>query len=546
MDSPAQALQTQAPRTAFLRSPRLRVAAAALAVGTIVLLFQNTFAYLYFVWHREEYSHGFLIPLVSAYLLWQRRHLFEHTTLRSSWAGVALAATGIAIYFVGAVASITTVDTYALVIVLLGTALALMGWQAFRIALAPLALLFLMNPIPNFFYYNLSAELQLISSQLGVALMRLCGVSVFLEGNVIDLGSYQLQVAEACSGLRYLFPLMTLGVIIALLFKGPTWVRWLLFLSTVPITVLMNSFRIGVIGVLVDRYGVAQAQGFLHLFEGWMVFMICLLLLLVEAWGLLRLAGDRRSLRELLALEPPPPRASAPVAHADESWKPAVPAVALLVILLAAVWPARALPQRVEVPPTRADFADFPLQIGPWRGRRQQLEAVYLNTLRLDDYLLADFARDARDGEGSGSEAAGAPVNLYVAYYASQRTGEAAHSPRSCLPGGGWRILDFTQREVTAVRLNGVPLRVNRALVEHGTDRQLVYYWFQERGRDLTNEYLVKWYLLKDAVLRNRTDGALVRLVTPVPENEPAAAADARLAQFASRALPQLGEYLPD
>src|SRR5215472_4007727 len=269
MHSPAQVLPAPAPRTAFLRSTPLALVTAALAAVALVLLFRNTFVYLYFVWHREEYSHGFLIPLVSAYLLWQRRHLLEPATFRGSWAGVAVAAAGIAILLLGTVASITTVDTYAFVIVLLGTALAVMGWQAFRIALVPLALLFLMNPIPNFFYYNLSAELQLISSQIGVALMRLSGVSVFLEGNVIDLGSYQLQVAEACSGLRYLFPLMTLGVIIAYLFRGPTWMRWLLFLSTVPITIVMNSVRIGLIGVLVDRYGVEQAQGFLHLLEGW-------------------------------------------------------------------------------------------------------------------------------------------------------------------------------------------------------------------------------------------------------------------------------------
>ena len=513
--------------------PLLMAALAGLAAIALVLLFHNTFAYLHSIWHREEYSHGFLIPLVSGYLLWQRRQLLRQSASRGSWSGVALAAAGLAIYFTGALASITTVDTYALVVVLLGTALALMGWQAFRIALVPLALLFLMNPIPSFFYYNLSAELQLISSQLGVALMRLCGVSVFLEGNVIDLGSYQLQVAEACSGLRYLFPLMTLGVIIAYLLRGPTWMRWLLFVSTLPITVLMNSFRIGVIGVLVDRYGVAQAQGFVHLFEGWVVFMICLLLLIAEAWTLLRLAGERRPLRELLDLAPPP-FAVAPATRGSDS---RMPAAVLLIMLLAAVWPAHALPARIEVRPARAEFTGFPLQIGPWRGRPRALETPYLEQLRLDDYLLADFARESP---------ANAAVNLYVAYYASQRTGEAAHSPRSCLPGSGWRILDFAQHDVSDVRLNGSPLRVNRVIVQHGADRQLVYYWFQERGRDITNEYLVKWYLLEDALLRNRTDGALVRLVTPLQQDEPTPAADARLAQFAARALPALRDYLPD
>jgi exosortase D (VPLPA-CTERM-specific) len=537
MDSRVQATPTAL--YPYARLPLSLMVAGALAA--VILLFQQTFTYLYAVWQFDEYSQGFLIPFVSGYLLWQRRRLLQQVEFRSSWLGVAVAALGVAIYFLGAVASITTVDTYAFVIVLLGTALAFMGWQAFRIALVPLALLFLMNPIPNFFYYNLSAELQLISSQLGVAFMRLCGVSVFLQGNVIDLGSYQLQVAEACSGLRYLFPLMTLGVIIAYLFKGPVWIRWLLFLSTVPITVLMNSFRVGVIGVLVDRYGSAQAEGFLHLFEGWVIFMICVLLLLGEGWLLLRLTGTRRSLRDLLAFELPPQRRS-PVVARRELGKPAA---VLLLILIASVWPARALPKRLEVHPVRADFTEFPLQIGPWRGQRQAIEAMYLDTLKLDDYILADFSRDAPDGSRGNLGPAPSPVNLYVAYYASQRTGEAAHSPRACLPGGGWRILDFTQRELEGVR-SGAPLRVNRVIVQHGAQRQLVYYWFEERGRDITNEYLVKWYLLEDAVMRNRTDGALVRLITPLQPNESASQADARLVQFAGLALPALRAYLPN
>jgi exosortase D (VPLPA-CTERM-specific) len=527
---------------ALYRHARLDFVVAAVAAAALVLLFRNTFPYLYGVWHRDEYSHGFLIPLVSAYLLWQRRQRLAQVEWRGSWAGVVIAGLGVAIYFIGTVASITTIDTYALVIVLMGTALALMGWEAFRIALVPLALLFLMNPIPNFFYYNLSSELQLLSSQLGVAFMRLFGVSVFLEGNVIDLGSYKLQVAEACSGLRYLFPLMTLGVIMACLFKGPAWVRWCLILSSIPITVLMNSFRIGVIGVLVDRFGIAQAEGFLHYFEGWVIFMTCLLVLLGECWALMRLAGDRRPLRSLFALELPQPRSAGRVVRSRRLGKPVV---VLLAMLLAAVLPARALPERVELRPARADFTNFPLQIGGWQGRRQALEALYIDWLKMDDYLLADFVRSAADGD-TGGVVAGVPVNLYVAYYASQRTGQAVHSPRGCLPGGGWRVLDFSQHEVPGLPGYAAPLRVNRVIVQQGSERQLVYYWFQERGRDITNEWVVKWYLLQDALLRNRTDGALVRLITPLRLNEPQAAADARLERFTASVLPTLQNYLPN
>ena len=107
-------------------------------------------------------------------------------------------------------------------------------------------------------------------------------------------------------------------------------------------------------------------------------------------------------------------------------------------------------------------------------------------------------------------------------------------------------MLEFGVHPLPAVPGGLGALRVNRAIVQQGTSRQLVYYWFQERGRDITSEYLVKWYLLRDALTRNRTDGALVRLITPLAENEPAADGDARLAAFAARALPELKHYLPD
>ncbi len=189
---------------------------------------------------------------------------------------MAVVLVGLAIYFLGTLAAITAINAYAMVVVIAGFMLALLGWNAFRLLSGPVALLFLMNPLPAFLYNNLSAKLQLISSELGVSVIRAFGISVFLQGNVIDLGSYKLQVVEACSGLNYLFPLLTLGFMMACFLKVHAWIRWLIVLSTVPITILMNSFRIGVIGVLVDAYGTEQAEGFLHFFEGWIIFMACM------------------------------------------------------------------------------------------------------------------------------------------------------------------------------------------------------------------------------------------------------------------------------
>jgi exosortase D (VPLPA-CTERM-specific) len=516
---------------------RLQLFAAVVAVLALTLVFHKTFSLLLQTWHREEYSHGFLIPLISGYLLWQRRARLAALRSGSSWGGTLLVLLGLALYFLGTIASITTVDTYALVVVLAGCALALLGWRAFKAAAVPLALLFLMNPMPDFFYFNFSSQMQLISSQIGVALIRLFGISVFLQGNVIDLGTYQLQVVEACSGLRYLFPLMTLGVVAAYLFKGKTWIRWTLFLSTVPITVFMNSFRIGVIGVLVEYYGIEQAEGFLHDFEGWAIFMVCFALLFAEAWLLARVTGDKRSLATLFALEPPPRterKPPNPLRAQPARW----PVVAAGVALLLAVYPAVSMSERMESTPKRETFAEFPLDIGVWHGQRDRIEQQYLDRLKLDDYLLADYV-SARSTDR-------AAVNLYSAYYASQRAGEAAHSPRSCLPGGGWRIVQFGQRALKVTAPDSAPLRVNRAVITQGNERQLVYYWFQERGRDITNEYLVKWYMFIDAIKRNRSDGALVRLVTPLVANESAADGDARLERFAAASVPLLGKYLPN
>lgn len=498
-------------------------------VAAFVALFENTFGFLYVNWQREEYSHGFLIPVVTAFLLWQRWPEIARQPFSGSWAGVAVVMVGLALYFAGTLAAITAIDAYALVIVVGGCALAAMGWQAFRPAMGPIALLFLMNPLPAFLYNNLSSQLQLISSQLGVGFIRLFGISVFLEGNVIDLGSYKLQVVEACSGLNYLFPLLTLGVIVAFFMQGKAWMRWVLVLSTVPITILMNSFRIGVIGFLVDRFGNDQAEGFLHFFEGWVIFMACLALLIAEVWLLLRLTGDRRPLREVLVVEFPSRRLSGGEHRLGSA------SLAALGVLLLAVYPAFAIPQRVELTPARQDFTTFPMQISGWQGRRDSIEQMYLDVLQLDDYVIANYTRP-------GSM----PVNFYSAYYASQRTGESAHSPASCLPGGGWRIESMARHLLGEVRGEDVPLAVNRVVIQQGEMRQLVYYWFQQRGRNVTNEYLVKWFIFWDSLTRSRSDGALVRLVTPLAEGEAIAAADERLLQFAQGAVPMLSGYVPD
>jgi EpsI family protein len=182
-------------------------------------------------------------------------------------------------------------------------------------------------------------------------------------------------------------------------------------------------------------------------------------------------------------------------------------------ILLIGASGVASLPARTEIVPQRQPFALFPMEFNGWRGTPQTLDADSLNALGLSDYLLADF---------SNSEAgADSPLNFYVAYYASQRAGIHAHSPQLCIPGGGWSIVS---QSIIDMPLATGSIHANRVVIEKRGVRQIVYYWFEERGRHIAREGELKYYALKDALFDNRSDGALVRVVAPINGGNEAAA----------------------
>jgi exosortase D (VPLPA-CTERM-specific) len=502
-------------------------------VGLLSALpFWNGLHTMWNVWLiSPEYSHAILIPLIAGFLVWQQKDRLELTPFDGSWWGVFWVAVGAVLLLLGELGTVYVLVQYAFVITLFGLTLAFLGTAAFRLIAIPMLILFLMIPLPQFVIATLSANLQLLSSQVGVWFIRLFGISVFLEGNVIDLGGYKLQVAEACSGLNYLFPLMTIGFLMAYFYKGALWKRASLFFSSIPIAVIMNSLRIGTIGVMVEHWGIATAEGFLHEFQGWAVFMASALLMVGEMMLFNRIGHEAGTWRQLFGVEFP---ASSPQdARRKRRTVPRSFLVACTMLIVMAV--TALIPRPVDVTPPRSTFSQFPMTLGGWTGHPNSLDGIYLDVLQLSDYLLADYVNDA-----------GPPVNLYVAYYESQRKGEAVHSPRSCLPGGGWQLRDFNQRTLSNVKIGGRPLRVNRTLIELGDQRQLVYYWFQQRGRIVTNEFAVKWYLFWDALTRHRTDGALVRLIVTLPATGNEAEADRRLADLANQVAPILTRYVPD
>jgi len=528
-----QAVSRRDVRSSVFAGPLVFGVATVFAVAALGLMFRDSLAYMVRSWSSEEYSHGYVIPLIAILLVIQKRRELSAVGFGGAWTGVLIALAGLTVGLMGDLSTIYMVAQYGFLIALFGIVFSFVGWRGMRHVWLALVYLAFMVPLPSFLYANLSAEMQLISSTLGVWFIRLMGISVFLSGNIIDLGVYKLQVAEACSGLRYLFPLMSFGFLVAYLYRGPFWHKAILFLSTLPITLVMNSFRVGLIGMAVERWGIASAEGVLHFTQGWVIFMACVAILFAEAWILNRFGGERRPMHRAFRLDFPKPAASL---QSAARWTPPKPYLGCVGLVLLAAMGSIAMGERVEAALKRQSLATFPMRIGDWKGREFALDAKILDALDVDDYLMANFRRPQDANR----------VNFYVAYYASQRAGQAAHSPRSCIPGGGWRIEDLTQRSIDNVIPGRQSLGVNRVVIQKGNVKQLVYYWFRQQGRNLTNEYVIKWYLFWDGVTRNRTDGALIRLVTPMLDGDPIEDADQRLSGFV-RAIysPLIPAYVP-
>lgn len=330
------------------------------------------------------------------------------------------------------------------------------------------------------------------------------------------MGGFQLQVADACNGLRYLFPLLSLSFLLAYLYKGSLWKRALIFFSALPISIALNGLRIAMIGITVDRWGPQMARGLVHELEGWVIFLGCAALLFATAQAL-QLVGRKAAIDFGALRLPQLGRLSVPSVG-----KPVIAGMALL----AAVSSASAtlpsgLPDFVKSVPLRRPFALFPAQLGPWTGHFSSLDPASLSVLGTTDYLMADYSKPGTP-----------PVNLYVLYYPRQdsTSNSVVHAPTVCIPAGGWDILDRSTRRVSL--RDGERFDVNRLVIGKGSDRSIVYYWFDEGGSKTANPFAARLRLVWQAISRRTSNGAMIRIFTRVDSTESETEADHRLREF--------------
>ena len=253
---------------------------AVAVLALLAWLYGAILARLFGQWMNDpNFSHGVFVPAFALFVLWQDRKRLLEIEAAPSWSGLALIVIGLVMLLLGVLGAELFFSRSSLLVLLAGLIVLFQGWSMFRAVLFPWAVLILMIPIPNLILQKVTFPLQLLASRLSSDFLPLCGVPVLREGNVIVLPAMPLEVAEACSGIRSLLSLVTLAIIYGYLMDKRLWVRVVLAVSAVPIAVAANGFRIFGTGLLVQYWDPDKAQGFFHLFSGWLIFVVSLIML---------------------------------------------------------------------------------------------------------------------------------------------------------------------------------------------------------------------------------------------------------------------------
>jgi exosortase len=246
-------------------------------------------------WVDENYSHGFLILPIAFYFAWERRQRFLEAPRKPSWLGLITVVGSVLALIAGVLGAELFTTRIALLGTIAGSILFLCGWQQLRIMVFPIAFLLLMIPIPAIVFNQIAFPLQLLASRFGETALIACQVPVLREGNVINLANTSLEVAEACSGIRSLISLLTLGIVYGYFTDNRIWFRAVLALATIPVAIAANGIRVAGTGVAAHVYGPAAAQGFFHTFSGWLIFVAAFVMLFALQKVLLWLAPPRPS-----------------------------------------------------------------------------------------------------------------------------------------------------------------------------------------------------------------------------------------------------------
>lgn len=528
-----------------LRKPFLIAASLAfLYAGVLVKLGSNW-------WTDENYSHGLLVPFVIGYVVYlEFDELKKAASKPSVLAGFGLIIFALVLLLGGTLGAELFTQRISLVVMLAGIVVYFFGAKILKLLVAPFALLLLAIPIPQIIFNKIAFPLQIYASRMAVWGIRLFEVPSVRKGNVIEIlpsGATQniaLEVVEACSGIRSLMTLVTLALVLAYFTRSKRrfaengwfdflknfdfWRAIILMMSAVPIAIFTNAARVTATGVLTYHYGRRATESAFHEASGWLVYVAALGLLILVNFALSQIYRQGAKTRENAER---PPEIAFPTNGSPLNSRIATP-ILIVVLLIGGVF-INWFNQRGETNIERKSLSEISTELGDWRqkGNEIRFDQQTESVLRTTDYTMREYVlpNDRL-------------ANLYVGYYASQRTGATYHSPQNCLPGAGWVM---TQPELIEIKTpDGKTFTANKFIIENGVYTEVLIYWYQGRGRFTASEYTDKINTIWDSVSRRRSDGALVRVMTSVGNSEAEATQSA--IDLAARTADKLPAFVPD
>jgi exosortase len=264
----------------FEETPRLRsLAAAALLLFSFSILYHAVIMKLIHDWATDDnYSHAFFIIPIALYFVWERRDHLAQIGPKPNYLGLIFILLSIATLLVGILGSELFLTRISIIGIAAGSVLYILGWPHLKSLAFPILFLLLMIPLPAIIFNQITFPLQLIASRFGELSLGILGVPVLREGNIIQLPNVSLEVVEACSGIRSLISMLTLGLLYGYFADKRIGIRAALCLSTVPIAILANGFRVAITGVAAHYYNPKMATGFFHEFSGWLIFVMAFIM----------------------------------------------------------------------------------------------------------------------------------------------------------------------------------------------------------------------------------------------------------------------------
>ncbi len=508
------------------RHKLLPLVISSILILGFILAYRPVFEKLFKRWAIGDNSYCYLVVPLFLYLCQEKARDFRFLEFSWNYPGLLPLFLSIGLIVIGELGSVETLLYTGIWGCLVGMCIILYGWRT-KFLVFPFIILFFVVPLPPFINRILTFKLKMAASSLSVGMLRAIGVSVMQEGNVIDLGLDQLQVADACSGLRYFMPMILMALLIGYFFSKGWWRRTVLLVLVVPLTVFLNGLRIFATGLLTINGHKELAHGFSHDFAGWLGFMVAGAMLVLAAFLLRKIWPYPQEGPEEGRLITEPEK------RYDGYLRPVILAGIICLLFAGSGYALRGMSSSF-IQPKRTTFDSFPMKIGRWEGKRSYLSKKILNALWADDYLYADYHK-----KGSPNV-----IHLFIPYYKYQGTRHTAHAPQSCLLGGGWAMANATEYLVKAGDRDKI--KVMLMLMEKGNARLLSSYFFFERGRVITSPWLNKFYLIWDSITRRRTDGALVRVEMPIASGQSVEDVFSELEDFLTGVWPLLPDYVPE